>query len=260
MDLASGRAVGARGGWGGGSDSYYEYLLKMWVYAPRRCAGYRDAWLRAVDATLARLVGRAGFVAEFDGGALRAEEDHLACFMGGNLALGGTLLGRPDITAAGLRITAGCHDTYARAPAGLGPERWSWDAAAVPPRYAEFFAVNGWYPLATEYHLRPEVVESYYYAYRLTGDPMYREWAWEAFQAMNRCCRTPSGYSGINNVMLPTGGHMTDFQESFWFAEVLKYLWLIFSDDVGAGVVGVQNGTQEWVFNTEAHPIRVSGY
>ena len=42
-----------------------------------------------------------------------------------------------------------------------------------------------------------------------------------------------------------------DVQESFFFAETLKYLFLIFSDD---DVVDLK----KWVFNTEGHafPIR----
>ena len=30
-----------------------------------------------------------------------------------------------------------------------------------------------------KYILRPETVESYFYLWRLTKDPMYREWGWE---------------------------------------------------------------------------------
>ena len=32
------------------------------------------------------------------------------------------------------------------------------------------------------YILRPEVVETYFYLWRLTKDPKYREWGWEAVQ------------------------------------------------------------------------------
>ena len=32
------------------------------------------------------------------------------------------------------------------------------------------------------YLLRPETVESYFYMWRLTKDPMYREWGWEVVQ------------------------------------------------------------------------------
>jgi len=32
------------------------------------------------------------------------------------------------------------------------------------------------------YILRPEVVEGYFYMWRFTHEPKYREWAWEAAQ------------------------------------------------------------------------------
>jgi len=36
-----------------------------------------------------------------------------------------------------------------------------------------------------------------------------------------------SGFSGIRDVNKADGGGYDDFQESFWFAEVLKYSYLI---------------------------------
>jgi mannosyl-oligosaccharide alpha-1,2-mannosidase len=41
-----------------------------------------------------------------------------------------------------------------------------------------------------------------------------------------------------------------DLTQSFFFAETMKYFYLIFSD---SNVVHLD----EWVFNTEAHPVRV---
>lgn len=41
--------------------------------------------------------------------------------------------------------------------------------------------------------------------------------------------------------------------QSFWLAETLKYLYLIFSP---AGRLP----QSEWVFNTEAHPLKISGF
>lgn len=41
--------------------------------------------------------------------------------------------------------------------------------------------------------------------------------------------------------------------ESFWLAETLKYLFLLFEDD--ANVLPLD----QWVFNTEAHPLPVWG-
>ena len=34
------------------------------------------------------------------------------------------------------------------------------------------------------YILRPEVLETHFYMYRLTKDPKYREWGWEAVQVI----------------------------------------------------------------------------
>lgn len=47
--------------------------------------------------------------------------------------------------------------------------------------------------------------------------------------AINATTRTSSGFSAINNVNVPGGGKKLDNQESFLFAEVMKYLYLIFA-------------------------------
>jgi len=73
------------------------------------------------------------------------------------------------------------------------------------------------------YILRPEVLESYMILYRLTGDSMYREWAWDAAQAIEKYTkvRPGSGYSGIRNTNSETP-EMNDVQETFFLAETLK--------------------------------------
>lgn len=52
----------------------------------------------------------------------------------------------------------------------LGPEAFRFDAGseAMATRLSERY-----------YILRPEVVESYMYLWRLTHDPKYRHWGWE---------------------------------------------------------------------------------
>lgn len=169
--------------------------------------------------------------------------------------LGGRVFGRSDLFQFGQDITAGCHHTYNSTVTRIGPEMFGWDPNSVPLEQLSFFQENGWYWKNPSYRLRPEVVESYYYGWQLTGDRKYREWAWDAFQAINTTCRTAIGFSNINNVQNPSEG-LGGIQESFWFAETLKYLWMIFggSDDTG---VGVASNKQQWVLNTEAHPVRV---
>ena len=41
--------------------------------------------------------------------------------------------------------------------------------------------------------LRPEAVESFFYLWRATGEPEYRDWGWAVFEAFQQHSRTPQG-------------------------------------------------------------------
>ena len=120
---------------------------------------------------------------------------------------------------------------------GIGPESFEWvesntaanDTANPPPPADQqaFYEKAGFWITNGVYILRPEVLESFYYAYRATGDQTYRDWAWNAFVAINATARTGSGFAELQNVNAPDGGGYTDFQDSFLFAEVMKYSYLI---------------------------------
>ena len=96
--------------------------------------------------------------------------------------------------------------------------------------------------------LRPETVESLFVLYRVTGAAKWRDAGWRIFEAFERHARVPGGgYSTIADVTaLPVT--LRDQQESFWLAETLKYLFLLFSDSDTVPL-------DQWVFNTEAHPL-----
>ncbi|RUS19085.1 glycoside hydrolase, partial [Jimgerdemannia flammicorona] len=100
-----------------------------------------------------------------------------------------------------------------------------------------------------------ETIESIFYFYRFTGKGVYREMGWHLFQSINKNCRARSGYSGLRDVTQFHKHHLEqnwdDTQESFFFAETLKYLYLLFSDDPKLLRL------DQWVFNTEAHPLRI---
>ncbi|KAL7268386.1 hypothetical protein RUND412_008993 [Rhizina undulata] len=262
IDISTGKFLDNYGGWNGGDDSFYEYLIKMYAYDPARFPVYKDRWIAAADSTIKYLTQHPStrpditFVAGFQGTSLSESMGHLTCFIGGNFILGGEVLNTPEYTEYGLNLTAGCHDTYNSTATGIGPEGFSWDTSSIPTTQSTFYDEHGFYITTDGYYLRPEVVESYYYAYKSTGDEQYREWAWEAFQGINAACRTASGYSSISEVNVVGGGQQTNSQESFWFAEVLKYLYIIFEDSTK---IGVTKGQQKWIFNTEAHPVRAVG-
>lgn len=263
IDTETGQFLDGRGGWTGGTDSFYEYLIKMWVYNPDRYAVLKDRWILAADSTIKHLRSRPRtrpdllFVSGYNNHTLDLTSEHLACFAGGNFILGGQVLGSQVYVDFGLELVDGCHATYTQTATGIGPERFSWNPNTVPPSQAAFFNKTGFYILSSDYILRPEVIESYYYAYRATSDPKYQQWAWDAFLAINATTRVGSGFSGINDVNVVGGGGFKDFQESFWFAEVLKYSYLIQAGEA-EWQVG-RDGRNGWVYNTEAHPFRVFG-
>lgn len=44
------------------------------------------------------------------------------------------------------------------------------------------------------YLLRPETLESFFVLHQLTRDPVYREWGWDIFKAIERHCRVGVGF------------------------------------------------------------------
>lgn len=98
---------------------------------------------------------------------------------------------------------------------------------------------------------RPETVESLFYIYRATGDQKYRDYAWKIFEAFEKYTRLDEGYAGISNVEAPHNVGFKDKMETFYLAETLKYLYLMFSDNPHLLPL------DKYVFNTEAHPLPV---
>ena len=231
--ISNGSFEDASGGWGGADDSYYEYLIKMYVYDSSRYTAYRDHWIQAADSTIKHLTSHPSsrpdltFLSRYENKTLIDTSSHLTCFDGGNFLLGGQALGRRDYVDFGLRLVDGCRETYAATATGIGPEGFGWDGSSVPDDQRRFYDEHGFYITNSFYDLRPEVVESYYYAYRITGNRKYQDWAWDAFLAINRTCRVGKGFSSVTNVNVKGGGNFANEQESFLFAEVLKYIYLI---------------------------------
>ncbi|KAI1175897.1 glycoside hydrolase family 47 protein [Nemania sp. FL0916] len=263
------------GGWNGGDDSYYEYLIKMYLYDSKRFGDLKDSWIKAVDSSIKYLQSHptskpeVTFLAAYNGAGknnLRFVSSHLACFNGGNFILGGLTLDKQEYIDFGLKLVEGCHDTYLGTATGIGPESFSWQDSklgnasnngAAPSDQAAFYAKTGFWITSSAYILRPEVIESYYYAYRATGDTKYQDWAWDAFLHINKTCSAGVGFSAITDVNAANGGSFYDSQESFWFAEVLKYSYLVQAGEAPYQVNAAHDN--QWVFNTEAHPMRVAG-
>ena len=56
-----------------------------------------------------------------------------------------------------------------------------------------------------------------------------KEWGWEVFQSIEKYCKVEYGYGSLKNVNNP--GSVEDRMESFFMAETLKYLYLLFDPD-----------------------------
>ncbi|KAL7416692.1 glycoside hydrolase [Mrakia frigida] len=268
--FASEIRLGSRG------DSYYEYLIKQYLQTDGTEPVYREMYDEAMSGIKKRLVYRSKannmvYTAELQvrrdpQGAqswhLNPKQDHLVCFLGGSLLLGVTeaRLSVPpnadDFSQADLEdwevgtgLIKTCVDTY-NTKTGLGPEIVFFYQETHPES-----ATKDWYikettsatPLIDARNiLRPETVESLFLAFRLTGDPIYREYGWKIFQAFQEHCRVSTGgyvsVLDVNQVPVETEDRM----ETFWLSETLKYLFLLFSD---SDVISLK----DYVFNTEAH-------
>ncbi|KAK3117182.1 hypothetical protein LTR53_001686 [Teratosphaeriaceae sp. CCFEE 6253] len=126
---------------GGQADSTYEYLPKMHLLLNGRASQYESMYISAVEATKQNLLFRP-MVPEEDrellmSGTLRVqyntttgqyqrtlvpETEHLTCFAGGMLALGGRVFGRNEDVEIGRRLTEGCVWAYESTATGIMPE------------------------------------------------------------------------------------------------------------------------------------------
>ncbi|KAM7190934.1 Glycoside hydrolase [Rhypophila sp. PSN 637] len=262
---------------GGQADSLYEYLPKMHALLggsePRYAALYGTAMGTALKHLAFRpMVPDAGNTSRsilFTGdvslengtNALIPSYQHLSCFVGGMFGLAGKLLQLPYHVSIGEQITEGCVWAYNGTPTGIMPEvfslipcpevddscQWNetrWQREGADERFAKGYASVK----DSRYILRPEAIESVFVCYRITGDERWRDEAWIMFQSIMVATETEYGNSAIEDVVMEGQTKKKDEMESFW-AETLKYFYLIFPPPDLFSL-------DEYVFNTEAHPLR----
>ncbi|GJN73287.1 mannosyl-oligosaccharide alpha-1,2-mannosidase [Purpureocillium lilacinum] len=272
--------LGSRG------DSYYEYLIKQYLQTNKQEPVYEEMWKESLEGVRKHLITYtepSGFTIigerpEGLGGYLSPKMDHLVCFMPGTIALAAT----GGLTEAEARklptwgkkqeadmklareLTQTCWGMYKFMATGLAAEITHFNIADPPlPESAHHDPPSTFDPdpqanwrndfnvKSNDVHnlQRPETVESLFYMWRITKDERYREWGWEMFRSfMNyTAVEDGGGFTSLNNanVIPPV---IKDNMESFWLAETLKYLYLLFSPD---DVLPLD----KMVLNTEAHPL-----
>ncbi|KAM6497603.1 glycoside hydrolase family 47 protein [Amanita muscaria] len=248
--------------WGGGSDSCYEYSAKYTrLFNPNSTLLF-DTWVTGVDSSIKTLlktstVGNFKYLADYDNKTIIHIGSHLECFHAGNWILGGKMVNNQTIVDIGLELADACWNTYARSKSGIGPEVFAYISddgdyngnGSPSPAQLSFYNQNGFYIVAADYVLRPEVLESNFYAFRATGDLKYYKRAQEAVKSyLGNIVLQNGGADGLYDMDQPSSG-VIDETESFWFAEVLKYLYLTFDDPNNISL-------DTHVFNTESHPLK----
>jgi mannosyl-oligosaccharide alpha-1,2-mannosidase len=283
------------------ADSVYEYLPKMAALLGGTLLEYQTMYEKAMKTAIKYNIFRPMTSTDEDilisgqahvkgqKGQTRVELEpqgqHLVCFLGGLMALGGKLFGIEEHISIAQRLVDGCIWTYKEFPHGIMSEtlymapckstsKCTWDekiwyqhilqqAGLIVPdndqelrKRAEKVIADKRLPKGItsipdgRYILRPEAIESVFILYRITGKPYLLESAWNMWQAIDNSTKTDLANSAIADVTYTTAkAPRTDSMESFWMGETLKYFYLIFSEP---GLISLD----EFVFNTEAHPLR----
>ena len=100
-----------------------------------------------------------------------------------------------------------------------------WNLKGVEPELIDYRTMK---ILSPGYRLRPEIMESTFALYRATHDQRYQEMGRTFLEALVRRCRTDAGFTVLTDVVSKKQG---DLMPSYFLAETLKYLYLLFAPD-----------------------------
>ncbi len=210
---------------GGRIDSYYEYLLKSWLlFDDPDFLAMWEACILAIDEYLADSTDSGLWYGQADmytGERISSRFGALDAFFPAVLALNG------DIGKA-RALQENCFKMW---------EKWG-----IEPEQIDYASME---VISPSYVLRPENIESAFYLYHFTRDPVYLEMGKVYLNSLIKYCKTEKGYAMLKSVITKEKG---DEMESFFLAETLKYLYLLFAPFETIDM-------ETMVFNTEAHPI-----
>jgi mannosidase alpha-like ER degradation enhancer 2 len=225
IDVETGKWTDPTAGIMGGIDSYYEYLLKASIlFGDRDCARMWEESVRSIDKYLSDEQPTGLWYGQADMNTGRRTHTFygaLDAFFPAVLALGDDVHRAEQLQESSFKM---------------------WNVAGVEPEQFDYAKMQITIP---NYELRPEIIESTWYLYHDTHDPQYLAMGKTYFEALVRYCRTEEGYAALADVR---SKRKRDFMESFFFAETLKYLYLLFAPESTLDFDAV-------IFNTEAHPM-----
>jgi mannosidase alpha-like ER degradation enhancer 2 len=228
IDVETGAWMDERSGIMGGIDSYYEYLLKASIlFGDKDCARMWKESVAAINKHLADSRPNGLWIGQADmnhGERRGTFYGALDAFFPALLALGGDVKRSAELQDSSYLM---------------------WNVAGLEPELLDYSNMQVVDP---HYELRPEIIESTYYLYHYTHDPKYLAMGQTFFNGLVKYCRTDDGYAAVIDVRTM---QKRDSMESFFFAETLKYLYLLYAPESTLDFDSV-------IFNTEAHPMKRS--
>ncbi len=208
-------------------DSYLEYMLKGSIlFNDKQLSEMWIPTIAAVNKYLADETSEGlwyGHADMYSGKRTETSYGALDAFFAGTLAMNNDLTRAAALQSSNFRMWM---------LAGIEPESMNYKTMTVE---------NG------AYILRPENLESAYYLYQYTHDERYLEMGKNMFENLVKYCRTDDAYAALKDVRTK---EKRDYMESFFFAETLKYAYLLFDES------GKLN-FHKVIFNTEAHPYKI---
>jgi len=225
IDVETGQWTSRTSHVGGGIDSYYEYLLKCErLFGDAECGQMWRESRRALHRYLADETPSGLWYGEADmvtGRRTARTYGALHAFLPAVLVLDGDLKRARRLQESGRRM---------------------WSLHGIEPDGLDYGTMR---VVSPTYPLRPEIVESAYYLDRRTKDPRYAEMGRMFLESLTAFCRTEAGYATLKDVISKEKG---DLMPSYFLAETLKYLYLLF-EPRAVDFDGV-------VFTTEGHPLK----
>ncbi|XP_007894435.2 ER degradation-enhancing alpha-mannosidase-like protein 3 isoform X1 [Callorhinchus milii] len=221
INIHNGDWIRRDSGVGAGIDSYYEYLLKAYillgddVYLERFNTHYRAIMKYISQPPLLLDVHMHNPTV-----TVRKWMDSLLAFFPGLQVLKGDL--RPAIETHEMLYQVTQRHKF------------------LPEAFTTDFAVH-W----AQHPLRPEFIESTYFLYKATKDPYYLRVGKSVVDGLNQYARVPCGFAAVRDVRT---GHHEDRMDSFFLAEMFKYLYLLFAEKNE-----LPFNIDDYVFTTEAH-------
>lgn len=208
-------------------DSYYEYLFKGWkLFGDEEFKKAFDKHQAAIKKFLADSTEYGVFFRQVDmhtGKEKSTNYGALDAFYAGLCSYAG------DVELAKQNQQANMH---------------MWVRFNMEPEYFNYKTEK---IESSVYLLRPENLESCFYLFRATGHYDYLWMGKLMFENILEHCKTETAFAALRDIR--TFEKMNSM-ESFFFAETLKYAYLLFADDKEANLDKI-------VFNTEAHPFLI---